>query len=952
MKSILSLIALVVATATPSLANVTVTSPANNATVGSPVHFTATASTACSKGVSAMGVYVNNQRVVVQNGASLNANVPLSTGSYRTVVQEWDGCGGSTATAVDITVSGQSGTPTAVNVSSPVNNSTVSSPVAFSANATTGTCANGIGAIGVYVDNTLAYKTGGAALQTSLAISTGKHYVVVQAWDNCGGAIKTPLTITVQAGSAPTVGISASPASITSGGSSVLNVAASNATQVTVTGSNGTSYNLPSGGGQVTVAPTATTTYTATATGSTGKVSATATVTVGSNATGLSVSSPANNSTVSSPVPFAAQASTAACAQGIAAMGVYVDNKLAYSTNGSSIQTSVAISTGKHYVVVQAWDKCGGAIKTPLTITVQATTQPTVTIAANPAYVSTGGSSVLNVVATNATEVTIAGSDGTSYTLASTGGSQTVTPTATTTYTATVTGPNGTATAQTTVTLTSPSAGVPVLMHKNDLAGDGANLNETTLAPANVNATHFGKKFSLPVDGQIYAQPLYVPGLMVKGAAHNTVFAATQNDSVYAFDSDSGGQLWKVSLGTPVANNDPEGVQPTLGILSTPVIDPTTNTIYVTAVTTGHVLKLHALDITTGAEKFGGPVVVTAKVPGTGAGSSNGMVPLSGGCYQRTALTLANGRIYMGFGHCDHGWMLAYNATTLAQTQAFNTSPNGVGGDIWMGGAGPVVDSNGNLYLESADDIGSTAPSSSDYPDAFLKMSPDLQVLDFLIPSDERYLESNDADLGSGGPILMPNNSSAHPFELIGGGKDGRVFVIDRNGMGGYHADPNGQNDNVQTIQTGTQQFDNIWGSPAFWNGLLFFHTEGDVLRSYVWNAQGSAGLLATHSATSGNIVYLNHGGSPSVSANGTSDAIVWDVDNSGYPQNGGSGGSPAVLHAYNANDLGQELYNSSQAGNGRDTAGHACKFSIPTVTGGKVFVPTCTELDIYGLLP
>ena len=951
MKTILPLIAMLLTSTMPAMASVSVSSPANNSTVGSPVHYTATASTTCSKGVSAMGVYVNNQRVVLQNGASLNANVTLSNGYYQTVVQEWDGCGGSTATPVDITVSGQSGTPTAVNVSSPANNSTVSSPVTFSANATTGTCSNGINAIGVYVDNSLAYKTGGAALQTSLAISTGKHYVVVQAWDNCGGAIKTPLTITVQPAAAATVSISASPASINSGGSSVLSVTASNATQVTITGSNGTSYTLPTSGGQQTVTPTATTTYTATATGASGKVSSTATVTVG-NTTAVVVSSPANNSTVSSPVTFAAQATTAVCAKGIAAIGVYVDNTLAYKINGAVLQTSLAISTGKHYVVVQAWDKCGGAIKTPLTITVQSSTQPTVTIAANPAFINAGGTSVLNVVATNATQVTIAGSDGTSYTLASTGGSQTVTPAATTTYTATVTGPNGTATAQTTVTLTSPSAGVAVLMHKNDLAGDGANLNEVTLTPANVNAKNFGRKYALPVDGQIYAQPLYVPGLMVNGAAHNTVFAATQNDSVYAFDSDSGSQLWKMSLGTTVSNNDPEGVQPILGILSTPVIDPTTNTIYVTAVTSGRVLKLHALDITTGAEKFGGPVAVTASVPGTGAGSSNGKVPLSAGCYQRTALTLANGRIYMGFGHCDHGWMLAYNASTLAQTQAFNTSPNGVGGDIWMGGAAPVVDSNGNLYLESADDIGSTAPSSTDYPDAFLKMSPDLQVLDFLIPSDERYLESNDADLGSGGPILMPNNSSSHPFELIGGGKDGRVFVIDRNGMGGYHADPNGQNDNVQTVQTGTQQFDNIWGSPAFWNGLLYFHTEGDVLRSYVWNAQGSAGLLATHSANSGNIVYLNHGASPSISANGTNDGIVWDVDNSGYPKNGGSGGSPAVLHAYNADDVGQELYNSSQAGSGRDTAGHACKFSVPTVTGGKVFVPTCTELDIYGLLP
>ena len=536
--------------------------------------------------------------------------------------------------------------------------------------------------------------------------------------------------------------------------------------------------------------------------------------------------------------------------------------------------------------------------------------------------------------------------DASSYTLPTNGGSQTVTPTATTTYTATATGVSGKVTSTATVIVA--GSGNAVLMHHNDLAGNGANLNEITLTPTNVNMATFGRKYVLPVDGQIYAQPLYVPGLMVNGAAHDAVFAATQNDTVYAFDADDGSQLWKVSLGTPVSNNDPQGVQPVLGILSTPVIDPSTNTLYVTAVSTGPVLKLHALDITTGAEKLGGPVTVTASVRGTGSGSVNGIVPLSRGCYQRNALVLANGRIYMAFGHCDHGWLLAYDAGTLTQTQVFSTSPDGIGGTFWMGGAGPVVDPFGNLYLISADDIGTTAPGTNDYPDAFLKLSPNLTVLDSLIPSNERYLESNDADLGSGAPILLPDNSSTHPHELVGGGKDGRVFVVDRNHLGGYHPDPYGQNDNVQTVQTGTQQFDNIWGAPAFWNGFVYYHTERDVLRAFSW----SAGLLSSQPVASAKVVYLNHGASPSISADGMSNGIVWDVDNSGYPTSGGSGGTPAVLHAYDASNIGQELYNSSQAPNGRDTAGHACKFSLPTVTDGKVFVPTCTELDIYGLLP
>jgi hypothetical protein len=368
----------------------------------------------------------------------------------------------------------------------------------------------------------------------------------------------------------------------------------------------------------------------------------------------------------------------------------------------------------------------------------------------------------------------------------------------------------------------------------------------------------------------------------------------------------------------------------------------------VTAVTSGNVMKLHALDITSGAEKLGGPAIVKASIPGTGSGNVNGIVPLSSGCYQRTALTLANGNIYLAFGHCNHGWILAYDARTLAQTHVFNTSPDGVGATIWMGGAGPVVDLNGNLYVIAADDIGSSAPSGNDFPDAILKLSPTLQVLDSFIPSNERYLEGNDADLGSGAPILLPNNNSAFPHELIGGGKDGRVFVVNRDNMGGYQKGVNGGDNVIQTVQTGTQQFDNIWGAPGFWNGTVFYHTEGDVLKAYSW----SGGKISGQPVASANHVYLNHGASPSISASGTSNGIVWDVENSGYPSSGGSGGTPAILHAYDASNITQELYNSSQAPGGRDTAGHACKFSVPTVTNGKVFVPTCTELDIYGLLP
>ncbi|MEO8726064.1 MAG: PQQ-binding-like beta-propeller repeat protein [Acidobacteriaceae bacterium] len=632
------------------------------------------------------------------------------------------------------------------------------------------------------------------------------------------------------------------------------------------------------------------------------------------------------------------------------ASGVTIDNGIGGQAANGNVSVKPTATTIYNLTATSA---SGATAATAVTVTVTGPpppAMPTVQFSANPSTIIRGNPATLTWATTNATGFSIDNGVGGQPV----NGSVQVSPGATTTYTATATGPGGTSTGQASVTVTPAPSGSAVLMHHNDLAGDGANLNETILTPTNVNAATFGRKYALPVDGQIYAQPLYVPGVMMNGTAHNTVFVATQNDSVYAFDADNGSQLWQMSLGTAVSNDDPEGVQPILGILSTPVIDANSNTMYVTAVTTGRTLKLHALDITTGAEKSGGPVTVTASVAGTGDGSVNGMVPLSKGCYQRTALTLANGRVYLGFGHCNHGWVLAYDAGTLAQTQAFNTTPNGKGGSIWMGDAGPVVDSDGNLYVISADDVDTTAPDSKDFPDAFLKLTADLGVLDSFIPSNERWLAANDADLGSGAPILMPDNGSAHPHEVIGGGKDGRVFVVDRDtgNMGGYHPDPNGQNDNVQTVQTGTQQFDNIWGAPAFFNGLIYFHTENDVLKAYSWNAQGNAGMISSRAVASGATNYRQHGASPSISANGTSNGIVWDVDNSGYPDNGGSGGTPAVLHAYDASDVSKELYNSKQAPNGRDTAGHACKFSVPTVTDGKVFVPTCTELDIYGLLP
>ncbi len=479
-----------------------------------------------------------------------------------------------------------------------------------------------------------------------------------------------------------------------------------------------------------------------------------------------------------------------------------------------------------------------------------------------------------------------------------------------------------------------------VLTYHNDDARDGAFTDETSLTPSSVNSTQFGKLLSYQVDGQIYAQPLFVPQLSIGGTNHDVAFVTTENDSVYAFDADQqSSTLWQVSLGVPSPRNDTEGVSPMLGITSTPVIDITTGTMYVLATTTSGPFFLHALDITTGAEKFGGPVAVTGSVSGTGWDSNNGTIGLENGCYQRTGLALnpVNNQIYLGFGHCNHGWLLAYDKTSLQQKAIFNDTPNGAGGGLWNGGGAPAInDLSGNVFITTG--VDQNDPPSG-YNDSFLRLSvSDLSVQDFFQPDDASYLSANDADLGSGSPVLMPDNSSSTPYEIIGGGKDGKLFVVNREGMGSFSATSNNV---IQTLQTGVHQLDNIFSTPVYWNGLFYIHCEGDVLRQFSW----SSGMLSDQPVQQGQIVVNVHGATASLSANGTSNGILWEIDNSNHDS-----GGPAILRAYDATDVSKELYDSNQAGS-RDTAGIALKFTVPTIAGGKVFVGTSNELDIYGLL-
>ncbi len=490
-----------------------------------------------------------------------------------------------------------------------------------------------------------------------------------------------------------------------------------------------------------------------------------------------------------------------------------------------------------------------------------------------------------------------------------------------------------------------------VLTYHNDDARDGAYLEEVTLTPSNVNSSQFGKLASYPVDGQIYGQPLYLPQISIAGGRHNVVYVATQNESVYAFDADAKGTqtktFWHVTLGVPVTKNDYSGVSPVVGILSTPVIDSTTNTIYVFAESSsGPLFALHALDVATGKEKFGGPVELTGTVSGTGLDSSGGKITLEPECYQRMGLALnpVSNAIYIPFGSCNHGWVLAYDKTTLKQIAIFNDTPDGAGGGLWASGGAPAIDDKtGDLYLMSGVDAGDQNYTPLLYNDSFLRLDPNnLSVLDYFAPNSNSLLAQNDGDLGSGANILMPDNNSGTPHEVIGGGKDGNIFVVNRDKMGGYNASGN---DVIQTVRTGDSQLDNIFSTPVYWNGFVYYHPNSDVLHAFTW----SNGLLSGKPASSSNVAFYQHGATASLSANGAANGIIWEIDNSNY-NNLGTGSGPAVLHAYDAMNVANELYNTSQAGS-RDTAGAALKFTVPTIANGRVFVSTSNELDIYGLL-
>ena len=502
------------------------------------------------------------------------------------------------------------------------------------------------------------------------------------------------------------------------------------------------------------------------------------------------------------------------------------------------------------------------------------------------------------------------------------------------------------------------TAAVDVVTYHNDVARTGQNLNEAVLTTANVNSTTFGKLRSLPVDGKVDAQPLYLAQLAIGGATRNVLYVATEHGSVYALDADAGTPLWQVStLGSGEVTSDTRGcdqITPEIGITATPVIDRNAGThgvIYVVAMSKSgstYFQRLHALDVTTGAEMFGGPRNITASFPGAGDNSSNGNVIFDPAQYkERAALLLLNGVVYTTWAsHCDirpyNGWIMGYNQTTLAQTTVLNVVPNGSEGAIWMADTGPAADSSGNIYLLDANgDFGTTLnaggfPSNGNYGNAFLKISTagGLAVADYFEMQNQQQENASDADLGSGGAVVLPDltDGTGNVRHLsVGAGKDGHIYVVNRDAMGKFNAGSNNIYQELSGVLGG-----GIFSMPAYFNGTLYYGAVGDAIKAFkITNA-----MLATGPASQTSNTFCYPGTTPSISANGTSNAIVWAAENT----------TPAVLHAYDASTL-HELYNSNQAGS-RDQLGAGNKFITPTIVNGKVYMGTSDSVGVFGLLP
>jgi len=499
--------------------------------------------------------------------------------------------------------------------------------------------------------------------------------------------------------------------------------------------------------------------------------------------------------------------------------------------------------------------------------------------------------------------------------------------------------------------------GTDVLTYHDDAMRSGQDLSESVLTPQNVATASFGKLRILAADGVVDATPLIVSGLTIAGSKRNVVYVASEHDSVYAYDADTGALLAQVSLlGSAESTSDTRGcdqVSPQIGITSTPVIDRASGpngTLYVVAMSrdaggTYH-QRLHALDLLTLADRLP-PQEIQARAPGNGPNSDGGMLQFDPKQYkERAALLLAGGRIYLAFAsHCDiapyNGWIMAYDETSLAQTHVLQITPNGIDGAIWDTG-GMAADSAANIYAPVGNGTfdttldGAGMPGQQDFGNAALKISTSgatLAIADYFTPANTVSESANDIDFGSGSMLLLVDQLDAagtvHHL-LVAGGKDGNLYLLDRDDMGHYSA----AGDAVyQRIAVGGA----LYSAPIYYDGSVYVGDAGGTLKAYAFS---NAKLPATPSSQSAQ-TFAYPGTAPAISAQGSSNAILWAVRS--------AQGAPAVLDAFNPADLGQQYYSSSQAAGGRDDFGNGNKFVTPVIANGKVFIATPDGVAVFG---
>ncbi|MDR5856441.1 PQQ-binding-like beta-propeller repeat protein [Caballeronia sp. LZ062] len=494
-----------------------------------------------------------------------------------------------------------------------------------------------------------------------------------------------------------------------------------------------------------------------------------------------------------------------------------------------------------------------------------------------------------------------------------------------------------------------------VATYHNDIARTGQQLAESALTTANVNAAAFGKLAVYAADGPVDAQPLFLAAVSMAGGAHNVLYVATEKASVFAFDADTGATLWKAStLASGETPSDDHGcgqITPTIGITATPVIDRARGAMYVVGMSKDgagrYHQRIHALDIATGAELFGGPTEIAASYPGTGAGSQNGRVVFDPGQYaERASLLLLDGVVYTSWtSHCDFmpytGWVIGYNAATLQQASVLNVTPNGQMGAIWMSGAGLASDGTSIYFLDANGTFDATLdgqgmPIHGDFGNGFLKLgvTPTLAVTDYFQPSNTVQQSSADEDLGSGGALVLPDLADASGTVrrlALGAGKNSVIYVVDRDSMGKFDSNA----DHIYQEIVG-QIRGPMFSIPAYFNRTVYFGAIGDSIKAFTITDARLSSTPASQTPTS----FGAPGATPSVSANGAANGIVWAVEN----------GTIAALHAYDASNLARELYNSNQVG-ARDRFGQGNKFITPTIANGKVYVGTRSGVGVFGLL-